>query len=165
MLRPVPLKTDELRSAIAPLFEENFARFGELGAAVSIWQHGQPLLDLHDGFRDAQRQTPWDARTIVLFWSATKGLGSACLLHTLQEHRIDLSQKVANIWPEFAQGGKDEITLAQLLSHQAGLAPPYPRLDVLDYAAVIDALENQTPLWPPVTAHVYHARTFGFLLD
>jgi len=39
------------------------------------------------------------------------------------------------------------------------------RVDVLDYDAVIRALEAQKPLWPPGTAHGYHARTFGFLLD
>ena len=150
---------------ITPLFEENFARFGELGAAISIWKNGKPLLDLHGGFRDARRENPWTADTLVLIWSATKGLGAACLLHALQEHKIDIERRVAEFWPEFAQAGKDEITLAQLLSHQAGLAALDEKVDVLDYAAVIRALEKQKPLWPPGTAHGYHARTFGFLLD
>ena len=151
--------------AIAPLFEENFARFGELGAAISIWKNGKPLLDLHGGFRDARREHPWTANTLVLIWSATKGLGAACLLHALQENKIDLERCVAEFWPEFAQAGKDKITLAQLLSHQAGLAALEHKVDVLDYPAVIRALEKQKPLWPPGTAHGYHARTFGFLLD
>ena len=155
----------QLRGRITTLFEENFSRFGELGAAVSIWQHGKPLLDLHGGFREARRETPWSADTLVLFWSATKGLGSACLLHALQEHEIAPERRVAEFWPEFAQAGKDKITLAQLLSHQAGLCALDERADVLDYAAVIAALERQPPLWPPGTAHGYHARTFGFLLD
>ena len=147
------------------LFEENFASFGELGAALSVWQNGKPLLDLHDGFREAKREMPWTADTIVLFWSATKGLGSACLLHLLQERGIELTRRVAEFWTEFAQAGKGEITLAQLLSHQAGLCAFDAAVDVLDYAAVIVALEKQAPLWPPGTAHGYHARTFGFLID
>ena len=108
---------------------------------------------------------PWTADTIVLFWSATKGLGSACLLHLLQERDIELTRRVAEFWPEFAQAGKSEITLAQLLSHQAGLCALDATVDVLDYPAVIAALEKQAPLWPPGTAHGYHARTFGFLID
>src|SRR4029077_18040332 len=68
-------------------------------------------------------------------------------------------------WPAFSQGSKERITLAQLLSHQAGLCALDQRVDVLDYDAVILALEAQKPLWPPGTAHGYHARTFGFLLD
>jgi CubicO group peptidase (beta-lactamase class C family) len=159
------LSENELHDRLAPLFEENFARFGELGAAVSVWQNGRPLLELHGGFRDAKREMHWTTGTIVLFWSATKGLGSACLLHLLQERRVELTRRVAEFWPEFAQAGKSEITLAQLLSHQAGLCAFDPSVDVLDYPAVIAALEKQAPLWPPGTAHGYHARTFGFLLE
>ncbi len=158
-------RADDLATRLRPLFEENFSRFGELGAAVSIWHEGEPLLDLQGGFRDAQRETAWTSDTLVLFWSATKGLGSACLLHVLQEHGIGLERPVAEFWPEFAQAGKERITLAQLLSHQAGLAALDQPVEVTDYAAVIRALEMQKPLWPPGTAHGYHARTFGFLLD
>src|SRR4051812_17986133 len=158
---PPPVETKRLAS----LFEDNFTRFGELGAAVSVWRHREPLVELSGGFRDAKREQPWTADTMVLFWSATKGLGSACLLHALQEHGIGLSQCVAEFWPEFAQAGKTEITFAELLSHQAGLSALDEPADVLDYAAVIGGLEKQKPLWPPGTAHGYHARTFGFLID
>ncbi len=159
------LDAEELKNRIAPLFEENFTRFGELGAAVSIWQNGKPVVDLCGGFRDARREDLWTSDTIVLVWSATKGIGSACVLHVLQEHKIDINQRVAEFWPEFAQAGKEKITLAQMLSHQAGLCALDRRVDVLDYGAVILALEEQAPLWPPGTTHGYHARTFGFLLD
>jgi CubicO group peptidase (beta-lactamase class C family) len=92
-------------------------------------------------------------------------LGSACLLHVLQERHIGLERRVAEFWPEFAQAGKREITLAELLSHQAGLAALDESVDILDSPAVIGALEKQAPLWAPGTAHGYHARTFGFLID
>ncbi|MFN2623103.1 MAG: serine hydrolase domain-containing protein [Chthoniobacterales bacterium] len=150
---------------LARLFRENFERFGELGAAVSVWRHGKQILELHGGFREATREQPWTVDTIVLFWSATKGLGSACLLHALQEREIELERHVSEFWPEFAQAGKSEISLEQLLSHQAGLSALEQRADILDYDAVIAALEKQKPLWPPGTAHGYHARTFGFLVD
>jgi len=159
------LEGGQLLQRLKPLFQKNFEKFGELGAAMSVWQNGKPIVDLYGGFRDAHREKPWTSDTLVLVWSATKGIGSACLLHALQEHNIDISQRVAEFWPEFAQASKEKITLAQLLSHQAGLCALDRRVDVLDYDAVIRALESQTPLWPPGTAHGYHARTFGFLLD
>src|SRR6266403_6384559 len=158
------LNSGELRGRLGPLFRENFEKIGELGAAVSIWQAGKALVDLYGGFRDTRREHPWTTDTIVLVWSATKGIGSACVLHVLQEHKIDINQRVAEFWPEFAQAGKDKITLAQLLSHQAGLCALDRRVDLLDYDAVFGALEAQRPLWPSGTAHGYHARTFGFLL-
>jgi CubicO group peptidase (beta-lactamase class C family) len=165
VLKSMQLESSQLLQRLKPLFQENFEKFGELGAAVSVWQNGKPIIDLCGGFQDARRENPWTSDTLVLVWSATKGIGSACVLHTLQEHKIDISQRVAEFWPEFAQAGKAEITLAQLLSHQAGLCALDRRVDVLDYAGVIRALEAQEPLWPPGTAHGYHARTFGFLLD
>lgn len=159
------LSAEQLRERLRSLFEENFGTFGELGAAVSVWQNGKPLVDLQGGYRDAKREVPWTADTIVLFWSATKGLGSACLLHLLQERRLELTRRVAEFWPEFGQAGKSEITFAQLLSHQAGLCAFDATVDVLDYPAVIEALAKQAPLWLPGSAHGYHARTFGFLID
>ncbi len=159
------LDADKLRERLEPLFQKNFETFGDLGATISVWQNGKELIALHGGFRDARREQPWKEDTIVLIWSATKGLGSACLLHVLQEHKIDIERRVGEFWPEFAQAGKENITLTQLLSHQAGLAALDRKVDVLDYAAVIDALEKQEPNWPPGNRHGYHARTFGFLID
>jgi len=161
----VKLQADTLRERMAPLFQENFERLGELGAAVSIWQNGEPVLDLHGGFRDRKREQPWNDDTIVLVWSATKGLGSACLLHALQENKIKIDRRVSEFWPEFGQSGKNDITIAQLVSHSAGLCALDQNAGVTDYPAVIHALEKQAPLWPSGSAHGYHARTFGFLID
>jgi CubicO group peptidase (beta-lactamase class C family) len=52
-----------------------------------------------------------------------------------------------------------------MVSHSAGLCALDQGAEVTDYPAVIRALEKQTPLWPPGSAHGYHARTFGFLID
>ena len=159
------LDAASLRARLEPLFAENFSHYGELGAAVSVWQHGQPVVELHGGFKDARREQPWNDQTIVLFWSATKGLGSASLLHVLQEQKIELDRRVAEFWPEFAQSGKATVTLAELLSHQAGLSALDHPVDILDYPAVIAALARQAPVWLPGSGHGYHARTFGFLVD
>src|ERR1043166_5092472 len=159
------LESGQLRQRLKLLFQENFEKFGELGAAVSVWQDGKPIVDLYGGVCGAPGGPSWTSDTLVLVWSATKGIGSACLLHAMQKQKMHISQRVAEFWPEFAQAGKDKVTLSQLLSHQAGLCALDLRVDVLDYDSVIHALEALQPLWPPGTAHGYHARTFGFLLD
>jgi CubicO group peptidase (beta-lactamase class C family) len=159
------LDSEKLRGKLKALFQENFEKLGELGAAVSVWQNGKPIDDLCGGFCDAGRETPWTTDTLVLVWSATKGIGSACVLHALEQQNIELNRPVVEFWPEFAQSNKDKVTLSELLSHQAGLCALDQRVDVLDYESVIHALEVQAPLWSPGTEHGYHARTFGFLLD
>src|ERR1700737_263715 len=158
-------KPDDLHARLEPLFQEDFERLGELGAAVSVWQNGKAIVDLYGGFRAARRKQPWTDDALVLIWSATKGLGTAGVLHVFQEEKNDNARRGTEFWPEFAQADKKTITIAQLLSHQAGLVALDRQVDVTDYASVIHALEEQAPLWPPGTAHGYHARTFGFLLD
>jgi CubicO group peptidase (beta-lactamase class C family) len=161
----VQLDPGEVRDRLGPVFAENFERFGELGAALSIWQNGKSVLELHGGFCDARREQPWTADTLVLVWSATKGIGSACLLHVLEKNGIDLYRRVAEFWPEFGQNSKDQISIGTLLSHSGGLCALDQDVDALDYPAVIAALERQAPLWVPRTEHGYHARTFGYLID
>ncbi len=148
---------------LAELFAENFTAHGELGASLSIWRDGREILALADGWKDRQRTQPWTADTMVLVWSATKGPTAACVLHACQEHSISLTTPVAEVWPEFAQAGKSQITIADLLAHRAGL--PAIAAPVLDHSAVAAALSAHAPEWPPGDGHGYHPRTFGFLAD
>ena len=149
------------RDRIAALFAENFTRFGELGASLSVWQDGEEIISLAGGWCDRQESRPWTAETPVLVWSATKGPAAACVLHAAQEHGLHLETRVAEVWPEFT----GESTLGQVLSHQAGLPVLDCVVPVFDHDAVAAALAAQDPHWEPGTAHGYGPRVFGFLLD
>ena len=150
---------------LANLFHENFTQYGELGASVSVWRDGREIVSLADGFKDRQHEQPWTAETMVLFWSATKGLAAASLLHACQEHGVEPTTAVSEVWPEFAQAGKERVTIAEMLSHQAGLAAMTTPAEVMDHDAVATALAAQAPAWTLGEGHGYHPRTFGFLVD
>ena len=150
---------------LTALFQENFTAFGELGASVCVWRDGREVLSLAGGFRDRAQTEPWTAETPVLFWSATKGLAAACLLHACEARGVALDTRVAALWPDFAQAGKERVTLAELLSHRAGLAALSRAADAQDHAAVAAALAAETPNWPLGAGHGYHPRTFGYLVD
>ena len=152
-------------SQIEAHFRENFERRGELGASLSVWEGGREVVSLAGGFADRQKTRPWTAETPVLVWSCTKPLAAACVLHALARENAPLSTPVADFWPEFGQAGKERITLAQVLSHQAGLAALDTPVQALDYDAVVAALAAQSPNWPPGDGHGYHPRTFGYLVD
>jgi len=158
----VPLANLEHLTA---LFRENFTHYGELGASVSVWEDGREIVSLAGGFKDRQHEQPWTADTMVLFWSATKGLAAASLLHACQERGIEPTTPVGEVWPEFAEAGKERVTIAQMLSHQAGLAAMATPVEVMDHDAVAAALAAQAPAWPLGEGHGYHPRTFGFLVD
>jgi CubicO group peptidase (beta-lactamase class C family) len=147
------------------LFRENFTRFGELGASVSVWRDGREVIGLSGGWRDRGQTAPWTDETRVLVWSATKGPAVACVLHAMQERAIPLAAPVAEVWPEFARGGKGRITLGEVLSHQSGVPVLERGVSVLDHAAVAEAIAAQEPHWEPGRAHGYGPRLFGFLLD
>jgi CubicO group peptidase (beta-lactamase class C family) len=147
------------------LFEENFSRFGELGASVSVWRDGEEIVSLAGGWCDRRQTRAWTAETPVLVWSATKGPAAACVLHAMQQRGLTLDSAVAEVWPEFAQNGKERVTLAQALSHQAGIPVLDVNVSVFDHEAVAAAISAQTPHWTPGTAHGYAPRVHGFLLD
>ena len=153
---------DRLQAA----FERNFHHGAEAGAALSVWQDGREVFSAYGGWKDAARSDPWTPDTLVLIWSATKGLTSACVLHALDRAGLALSTPVADFWPEFAQSGKARITVGEVVSHRAGLAALTDKTaGLLDHAAVVRAVEVQAPLWESRDEHGYGPRTFGFLAD
>jgi len=147
------------------------AAFGEIiseaprgGASLSLWQSEEIILSLHGG--EAAPGESWKHETPCLIWSASKGVAAAVTLHSLQERGIPLSTRVSDLWPEFASRGKDAITLAELLSHRAGLASINRKgIPITDHPTVVEALASQPPNWTPDGRHGYGARTFGFLVD
>ncbi len=150
-------------------FEGNFDRpgvFGEVGAAVAVYQRGRCVVDLWAGFADRARARPWARDTLVNVWSATKGATASAVARLVDLGAIAYEQRVAEVWPEFAEAGKGEVTIGQLMSHQAGLpgfTEPTRLDDLYDWAGCIAKLERQAPAWPPGTQTSYHAMTFGFL--
>lgn len=153
-------------NAVRAAFEKNFSHGREVGAAVSVFDANGPVVSLHAGFRDLARATPWTTDTLVLIWSATKGLAVACTLHAMEQAGVDLETRVGDIWPEFTQSGKSHITLAHVLSHRAGLCAIEDAFaSLLDRESVVRALEIQTPLREITDGPAYGPRTFGFILD
>ena len=160
----IPFEPEASMDRLKKAFEDLLKEISCGGASLAFWRDGEQLLSLYGG--ESSPGLPWTISTPCLIWSASKGVASACTLHALQEERIPLETPVAELWPEFAPKGKGGITLAQLLSHQAGLAAIDQKgLSITDHKAVIAALAAQAPNWPPDSSHGYGARTFGFMLD
>ena len=146
-------------------FAENFTRRGELGASCAIYQHGEPVVDLWGGLRDRASGEPWQADTMVLVYSSTKGLAAMTLALAHSRGWLDYDERVCTYWPEFAQAGKERITVRQLLAHQAGLFgfdEPVDRAVVADLDRLAAVMARQRPSWPAGERQAYHAISLGF---
>jgi CubicO group peptidase (beta-lactamase class C family) len=151
--------------AVRDAFVENFERRGELGAACSVWHRGVEVVDLWGGIRSRATGEPWEADTMVLVHSSTKGMASLAMALAHSRGLFDHDECVCTYWPEFAQNGKERITVRQLLSHQAGLFALDERPTrslVADPDRLAEVLARQKPRWPPGSRQAYHAISLGF---
>jgi CubicO group peptidase (beta-lactamase class C family) len=152
--------------AVREAFAESFAQGLEHGGGVSVVVHGKTVVDLWGGHADAARTRPWRQDTLVNVWSSTKGVVALAIAMLVDRGRLDYAAPIARYWPEFAAGGKERITLDQVMSHQAGLnglAVPMDEAGLLAWTPFVDALAAMSPLWEPGSRCVYHALTYGHL--
>ena len=141
--------------------------YREIGAALAIYRHGECVVDLWGGSADRAGARPWTRDTLVNVWSTTKGVAAMAVAWLVDRGALSYQDRVADLWPEFAAAGKQDVTVAHVLSHQAGLpgfAAPTAGDDLLDQAECAARLAAQAPLWAPGTANGYHAATFGVLV-
>jgi CubicO group peptidase (beta-lactamase class C family) len=148
-------------------FEENLANGEDVGASFCVTVDGETVVDLCGGFADEGRTRPWRDDTIVGVYSTTKTMTALTALLVADRGELDCAAPVARYWPEFAAAGKAEVTVAQLMSHSAGLCgwrEPITQDDLYDWDKVTALLAAQEPYWAPGTKSGYHAMTQGFLV-
>ena len=152
--------------AVETAFRENFTVRGDIGAAVSVYAGAECLIDLWGGYQDAKETTPWHRDTKVNIWSTTKGITAACFAMAVERGVLSYDDKVVAYWPEFSNGGKQDITISMLLSHQAGLCgfrEPATIEDYYDVESAAARLAASEPIWPPGSQSGYHAISIGAL--
>ena len=156
---------DEFRE-VADIFRKQIART-DGGASVAVYHRGRLVVDLWGGVRSRDGD-PWTRDTLAMCWSTTKGVVATCAHVLADRGELDYDERVATYWPEFAQNGKGDITVRQVLSHCAGLHRFGTIIDhgskMLDWEHMTDALARAKPAYEPGTSVGYHALTFGWLV-
>jgi CubicO group peptidase (beta-lactamase class C family) len=152
--------------AVADAFARNFAEHGDVGAAICVYRHDQPVVDLWGGTAEVSTGRPWEEDTVVLVFSSTKGATAVCANQLVERGLLDMDAPVASYWPEFAAAGKQDVPVRWVMSHQVGVPAVTAALtleEVLAWDPVVKAIAAETPIWPPGTATGYHARTYGWM--
>ena len=131
----------EIHGEVAPGFEKVREVFEanwngiEVGASYAVVYKGETVVDLWGGYQDRDHTRIWEKDTLVNVYSTTKGMGSLAVAILAEEGKIDYDAVVVDYWPEFGAEGKDKVTVAQLLSHQAGVCGVNERITVEDLYA------------------------------
>ena len=150
---------------VAEAFQENFDTKGEVGASVCLTVGDETVVDLWGGTADQKTGVPWTKDTVSIVFSCTKGATALCAHVLASRGKLDLDAPVAELWPEFAQNGKEHATTRMMLDHSVGL--PALRAKVKDsgpyeWDYMTGLLAEEAPFWEPGTRNGYHGFTFGW---
>ncbi|GMS85011.1 hypothetical protein PENTCL1PPCAC_7186, partial [Pristionchus entomophagus] len=135
---------------------------------------GELVVYLWGGYADKSCDRLWDADTLATFFSCSKALTAITLAMQVDRGRLQYSDTIDRHWPEFGQNGKKEITVLHALQHQAGLqylrekdgtVAVLDQYELTDLKAMDRWIEIQKPIFPPGEVSIYHALSFGWILD
>jgi len=130
-------------------------------AQLAVYWNGTLVVDLVGGPDLAE-----DSVTGV--FSVSKGISALVIATLVRDGQLDLDERVATYWPEFAAAGKAAITVRQLLSHQAGLvglAGGVSFEELRDSKLAAARLAEAFPDWYPGSSFGYHGLTIGVFME
>ena len=157
---------------VAPGFERVREAFAaqlaeeELGAGFAAIRDSEVIVDIWGGWANREQTWPWEKDTIVPVYSTTKGVSALVLALLVDRKVLDYDAATASLWPAFGAFGKDKVTIAETLAHQAGVPGFIEPIDPdlwLDPPACAEAIAALEPLWAPGTASGYHPLTWGYI--
>jgi CubicO group peptidase (beta-lactamase class C family) len=152
-------------------FQENFETRGDVGAAVSVYHHGRPVVDLWGGMAAPGR--PWAQDTLACGMSTVKPVLATAIAILADRGQLDVDAPIADVWPEFAAAGKERITTAHVLTHTAGLATFDGHADIVSYDdpasfarwdEIVAGIAASPAQGEPGTVIASHSITVGWLL-
>ena len=149
---------------VSDAFARNFAEHGEIGASVCLTVGGETVVDLWGGVVD-KKETPWTRDTVSVVFSCTKGATALCAHVLASRGKLDIDAPVSELWPEFAQHGKEHVTTRMMLDHSAGVPALRAKVKddgLYDWTYMVDRLAAEEPFWVPGTRNGYHGMTFGW---
>ena len=169
-LHPLPAGVEgHARAQFGPAAEafSKLAARGRGGAALVVRVRGETVLDVCAGWADRAHTRPWTPETLALSFSTTKGIASTVVHRLAERGELAYDEPIATYWPEFAAGGKERVTVRDLLTHRAGLwsvrAVAERPEDLLDHLEMEQRLAARA-VRAPTERSAYHAITYGWLV-
>ncbi len=132
------------------------------------------LLEWHANENKGPGHEPVTFNTLYQVRSVTKIMATLVMMMFHDQGRLDFDDRVAKHWPEFAKNGKEDITIAHILSHRAGIPflshsllveRPVARVVLGNRKNIASAIEATRPVWTPGEKNGYHGMSIGMVPD
>ncbi|CAI5502554.1 unnamed protein product [Closterium sp. Naga37s-1] len=140
-----------------------------VGVQVCAYMGGEVVVDVAAGFLGRYDPRAVQHDSLFSVFSATKGVTSGIMHWLADNRRVQLEGRVADIWPGFEGKGKQQVTVADVLTHRAGLPNAMSTKLMLDpmlmcrWQEMLSHLAAEAPESPPGTVEEYHYLSFGWL--
>jgi len=156
---------------IDAMMQDAVAKGAIPGGVVLIGHDGKVVYRKAFGQRSLEpTREPMTVDTIFDMASLTKCVATtSAMMQLMQEGRVRLNAPVAEYLPEFAQNGKGDITIRELMTHYSGLAPDLDlKIPWEGRATAYQMVMQSKPVNPPGTKFVYsdiNFETLGFVVE
>lgn len=158
--------------SVKTLFEKNMRTLAEENAQLCVYVGDERVVDL---WASVPGNPGFGPDTLVNVFSSGKSLEAIAIASLVSNGLVSYGDKVTRYWPEFAANGKEGLTIADVLRHEAGLAAFDVSLDPLDlHTGNIKAnkigsiIENHAQKYRnggDANRREYHAVTRGWILN
>lgn len=146
-------------------FRTNFVERNEVGASVCLSHEGRTVVDLWGGLANPDTKAAWEKDTISIVYSCTKAATALCAHMLVERGLLDYDMLVGDLWPDFATAGKEETTVAMMLSHTSPvphLRDPIRSGGIADWDYMVDRVAAEEAHWQPGTRQGYHGLTYAW---
>ena len=155
--------------SVKELFIQNFELGSEENSQLCVYVGEDKVIDL---WGTVNKNSGFNADSLTTVYSSTKSITAIMIAMAKDRGLLHYSDPIAKHWPEFAQEGKGEITIADLMRHEAGLANLSVPLDIEDLFpenikknTAGDKLARCKPMYPEGGKREYHSFSRGFIAN
>lgn len=155
-----------VNQAVRQALHRAIAEKGEIGIQVAAYLGEELVIDCWAGVADRESGRPVDADTLFNVFSVSKAVVSTAVHVQAEKGLVEYDRPIADYWPEFAQNGKETITVRDALNHHTGtpqMPPGTTPESMCDWDFMARGIAGLTPILPR-DKPAYQAMSFGWVL-
>lgn len=157
----------ETAKVIQKILDDAIIQGEELGSQIVIYQHGKKIIDICAGYTGIDKKMKVNPDTLFPIFSTGKSIAATVVHRLVEKGQLSYSMKIAEVWPEFACNGKENMTLEHILRHQSGVCA-YPEwnsyADIANWRNNCEQIAAARPAWTPGDKTQYQSLNFSWLL-